>query len=62
MSKTSIKEQAHELVDRLPEGATWEDLIREIHVREAIEHGLEDGRAGRVKGVKEIREKYGLTE
>jgi predicted transcriptional regulator len=62
MGKTSIKEQAHELVDMLPDGATWEDLIREVYVREAIERGLEDSKAGRVRGVKEVREQYGLGE
>jgi predicted DNA-binding protein len=62
MSRTSIKEQAHELVDRLPEGASWEDLIREIYVREAVERGMEDVATGRVKGVREVREKYGLGQ
>lgn len=56
------KEEAHKMVDRLPTNATWEDLIREIYVRETIEHGLRDVKAGRTKNVKEVREKYGLPE
>jgi hypothetical protein len=54
------KEEAHKLIDRLPPDATWDDLMREIYVREAIERGLADSKAGRTKKVKEVRTKYGL--
>jgi predicted transcriptional regulator len=57
-----VKEEARKLVDRLPETATWEDLIHEIYVRETIERGLADCQAGRVTEVKEVRAKYGLHE
>jgi hypothetical protein len=56
------KEDAHQLVEQLPASATWEDLMREIYVRAAIEKGLEDSRVGRTKDVAEIRRKYGLPE
>ena len=56
------KEDAHKLVDQMPEDATWDDLMREIYVRQAIEQGLADSRAGRTKSVKEVRAKYGLPE
>lgn len=56
------KEEAHKLVDRLPANATWDDLMHEIYVREAIERGLADSRAGRTKSVQEVRAKYGLPE
>lgn len=56
------KEEAHKLIDQLPPGATWDDLMHLIYVRETIEHGLADSEAGRVKEVKEIRSKYGLKE
>jgi hypothetical protein len=38
----SIREQARRLLDELPESATWEDLIRHIHFRQAIEAGVKD--------------------
>ncbi len=44
----SVKPAARELVDRLPEDASWEDLMYQIYVREAIEAGLRDADAGRV--------------
>jgi len=56
------KEEAHKLVDRMPDSATWDDLMHEIYVRETVERGLTDSRAGRTKCVKEVRAKYGLPE
>ena len=56
------KEEAHKLIDRLPPDATWDDLMRENYVRQAIERGLADSRAGRTQDVKEVRAKYGLPE
>ncbi len=62
MSTVVRKEDAHKLVDQLPPNATWDDLMHEIYVREAIEKGLDDSRAGRTKDVSEIRKKYSLPE
>jgi len=56
------KDIAHKLIDRMPPNATWDDLMAEIYVREVIERGLADSKEGRTRDVKEIREKYGLTE
>jgi hypothetical protein len=62
MSRLLEKEEAHRLIDKLPSNATWDDLMHEIYVREAIERGVADSKAGRIKDVKEIRAKYGLPE
>ena len=62
MSMVMKKDDAHKLIDQMPKDATWDDLIHEIYVREAIERGLADSKAGRVKHVNEIRAKYGLPE
>ncbi|OZB75668.1 MAG: hypothetical protein B7X37_01380 [Halothiobacillus sp. 14-55-98] len=62
MSTIVSKEEAHRLVDQLSDNATWDDLMHEIYVREAIEKGLEDSKAERAKDVAEIRKKYGLPE
>lgn len=62
MSTVMEKEEAHRLVDRLPARATWDDLMHEIYVRETVERGLADSRAGRTKEVREVRAKYGLPE
>jgi hypothetical protein len=62
MSTAVNKADAHRLIDQLPETATWDDLMREIFVREAIERGLEDSRTGKTRDVAEVRKKYGLPE
>ncbi|HVX40039.1 MAG TPA: hypothetical protein VHB25_10735 [Gemmatimonadaceae bacterium] len=44
----NIKPDARQLVDSLPDSATWDDLAYEVYVRQAIERGLADADAGRV--------------
>lgn len=56
----NIKDEARRLLDRLPENATWDDLMHEIYVRKAIEAGIEDSRAGRTTPVEEVRKRFGL--
>jgi hypothetical protein len=60
MQGNTIKAEAHVLVENLPNGASWDDLMKEIYVRQTIESGMADSRAGRVATVQEVREKYGL--
>jgi DNA-binding transcriptional regulator YiaG len=60
MPTTMDKDQAHKMIDKMPSNASWEDLMYQIYVREAIESGLADSEAGRTKDVQEIRDKYGL--
>ncbi len=62
MSRIIEKDEAHRIIDRMPPTATWDDLMREIYVREVVERGLADSEAGRTKDVKDIRAKYGLPE
>lgn len=59
MSESKLKEEAHRLVDHLPDDATWEDLQYEIHVRQAIEAGLKDLREGRAISHEEVRREFG---
>ena len=62
MNSPNIKEAAKQLIDRLPENSTWEDLMREIYVRQAIEAGLADSEAGHLTSVEEVRKQFGLPE
>ena len=61
MQTTNIKQEAHRLIEQLPETATWDDLMYEIYVRQTIEAGLADSEAGRTLDVKEVRAKFGLA-
>ena len=45
-----------------PDDATYDDMMRELYERQAIERGLADSDADRVKDVKDVRAKYGLPE
>lgn len=58
----NVKEEAQRLVAALPEDSTWDDVMHEIYVRQAIDRGLADSRAGRTADVSTVREKYGLPE
>jgi hypothetical protein len=57
---TSIKSEARRLVEQLPDDATWDDLMYEIYVRQAIESGLKDSQEGRTVPVAEVRRQLGL--
>lgn len=56
------RQQAHRLLDTLPEDASWERLAYALEVRADIEAGLADVAAGRVTSVAEVRREFGLPE
>jgi len=62
MQTEGIKEQARRLLDSLPDSATWEDLIYQIYVRQAVETGIRDSDQGKTVDVKEVRRRFGLPE
>ena len=62
MKTSSIKEEARRLLDKLPEEVTWDDIMHEIYVRQVIEAGLNDSKAGRTTPVEQVRENFGLPK
>lgn len=56
----SIKGEARQLVDQLPDDATWDDLLYEIYVRQSVEAGLAAIREGRTLTTAQVRERLGL--
>lgn len=60
MSTVNVKEEAKRLIEKLPENITWDDLMHEIYVRQAIEAGLVDSEARKVIEVADVRAKFGL--
>jgi predicted transcriptional regulator len=44
---SSAKEAARQLIDHLPDQATWDDIMYELYVKQKIEEGLADIEAGR---------------
>jgi predicted transcriptional regulator len=57
-----LKQQAHALVDNLPESATWDDLAYEAELRASIDRGLADSEAGRVVPVEDMMKEFGIEE
>ncbi len=60
MPNLTVKEEARQLVEQLPEDATWDDVFYQLYVRQSIEAGLEDCRQGRMVPVAEVRQRLGL--
>ena len=58
----TIKQAAHQLIDQLPDEASWKDLIYELSVMQDIEEGLEDSDADRVVDNATVRQEFGLPE
>ncbi|HEY4646040.1 MAG TPA: hypothetical protein VIH25_07155 [Steroidobacteraceae bacterium] len=49
------KAHARDIIDSLPESASWDDVMYELYVREAIDAGLADVAAGRTFTQDEVR-------
>ena len=56
------KQQAHALIDALPDDATWTELAYRLEVRADIEEGLADVKAGRMVSTAELRREFSLPE
>ena len=51
----SAKQQVQEILEKLPEDASLEDIQYHIYVRQKIEQGLADVAAGRVVSHEEVQ-------
>jgi len=54
----TVKEQARQTLDELPESATWDDVLYALYVRQKIERGFEDIKNGRVISHEEVRRQF----
>ena len=55
MSEAKLKDEAHRLVDALPDDATWDDLMYRLYVRQSIEQGIAAADDGRLSPVSDVR-------
>lgn len=60
MPTAIIRDEARRLVEQLPDDATWDDVLYQVYVRQSVEAGLDDCRAGRLVPVAEVRRRLGL--
>ena len=62
METENIKEETHRILEKLPDKATWDDLMYSIYVRQAVEAGIKDSDAGHTVDVSEVRKRFGLSK
>lgn len=60
LKRRNVKAEAIKLVRNLPASSTWDDLMYCIYVRQKIEAGLADIRAGRMHSHASIRKEFVL--
>lgn len=60
MSNANLKQTAHELIDKLPDSANWDDVVYEMVTRREIELGLADSEASRITSVDDVAKEFGL--
>lgn len=60
MAAAVFKQEAHKLIDSLPETATWVDLAEQVETILDVEAGLAETAAGRVTDNAEVRREFGL--
>ena len=62
MSNVNLKQVVHQLIDELPDDASWSDVVYEIVARREVEMGLTDSEANRVTPVEDVKKEFGITE
>ncbi|HKI04959.1 MAG TPA: hypothetical protein VKK31_23470 [Thermoanaerobaculia bacterium] len=54
----TVKEEVRDLAERLPEEATWDDVMYELYVRQKIAAGIQAADEGRVVPHEEVRRRF----
>ena len=60
MSTANLKQVAHQLIEKLPDDATWDDVVYEMVTRREIEKGLADSEANRTTPVEDVIKEFGV--
>ncbi len=60
VSNANLKQAAHDLIDKLPENATWDDVVYEMVAHREIERGLDDSDAQRITSAEDVAKEFGL--
>ena len=53
-----VKEEAKKLIDRLPEQATWDDIMYEFYVKKKLSVALKAAEQGHVVSHKEVKKRF----
>jgi predicted transcriptional regulator len=52
-----VKEEAKKLIDKLPDNATWDDIMYELYVKKKITAGLKAAEEGRAVSHEEVKKR-----
>lgn len=55
---STVREEARQVIERLPDHATWDDLMYELYVRQKISAGLRAADEGRVVSHEDVKKKF----
>lgn len=55
---STVREEAKQVIERLPDHATWDDLMYELYVRQKISAGLRAADEGRVVSHEDVKKKF----
>jgi hypothetical protein len=56
----AVKQEVRRIAEDLPEDATWDDVMEQVYVIQAIEAVLKANKEGRRRTDDEVRKSYGL--
>lgn len=57
MSMSTVKEDVRQILDRLPDDTTYEDVQYHLFVRQRIQRGLEELNSGRTVTQQEVEQR-----
>ena len=59
---STAKEEVIKTISRLPEEASWDEIMYKIYVKRKIDEGLKAADEGRTVSHEEVKELFGLNE
>ena len=54
----TIKQAAHELIDHLPDQATWDDVMYTLYVHQKLERSLQAAKEGKVTSQEDAKKRF----
>ncbi len=56
----TAKQEAKDLIEKLPSSATWDDIFYELYVRQKISAGIKSADEGKVVSHEDVKMKFGI--
>ena len=54
----NAKDTARQLIDQLPDTATYNDIMYELYVKQKIEQGMQDSRDDKITSHEDVKNRY----